>query len=167
MTHASEYLQAVFYSLLDYPGMVVQSLAFTYTPTVKGRSIVAGLYAGQETRKALPGSHTYQAGIVLFECQGDQVHFLQKIPIHCMHCPAEHPPHIRGAMTHDGRWLLVDIRGVNDAGPNIIGYYNPMVTHQPLGTTWHVAVPKTDPYHYSPFGGTVRVDRTGRLIQID
>lgn len=167
MSHTHDYLYAVFYSLFDHPGMVIESLQFTYTPTVRERSIVAALYVARHTELDSQGARQYQAGALLFEKHHDQIHFLQRIPIKCRTNLETVQPKLHGIFTHDARWLLLDVRAVNDLGPNILGYYNPMISCTPLGTSWHIAVPKTDPYHYTPFGGTVRVDRTGKLIQIN
>jgi hypothetical protein len=105
------------------------------------------------------------ADVALFKQCPNGICFLQKIPIHCSRDLKEAPA-LKGVLTIDGQWLLVDLSSVNTEKPIILGYFNPMAFTAPMGHRWHIAMPNHYPYNVSPFGGVVRTARDGRIASI-
>ena len=163
MHHDATFLIAVFYSIVGELGIVIEHLTFAHTPIVKGESLIAAFYAGKEIKDGKVKD--YHSGVVLFKHSSDGVCFLQKIPIHCSRDLTD-TPILKGVITMDGEWLLIDLGSVNKGKPMVIGYYNPMAFVAPMGHPWQIAIPRQHPYNLSPFGGIARLDTAGRLVHI-
>ena len=167
MRLSTSYLIACFYSLCE-TDLKMEKLSFTYTPEVKGESLIAALYIGTE-QTAVDGIRYQRAGVILFRKERDSVQFLQKINLYREPVQIEMPLYLKGIMSLDGQWLAVDCENDRTIARNKVHvFHNPFAHCAPLGSRWHTAQPENvKKVAFSKFGGVVKVNKHWQILRID